>query len=348
MKPQTVAFLSIVAMSLSPVRATYAAAAEITVAEVAKDIVVFRAPDIGNLYVEGNSVAVIGTREVLVFDTNARPSSALSVLSQIRRITNKPVRRVVNSHWHPDHWSGNGIYARAFPDVEIIATSATREYMARTAPSMRYTLRKGLKAHQRALASSATPRDEDRAALRVEEDFLAEFDQLDVVLPNVTFDGHLTLRNDGRTIELLTMYGDASSVAVAYLPREKVILAGDVIIYPLPYTPNGYLISRWLDSLKSVRALNVDTIVPGHGPVLKDFVYLDLLIELISAVKSNVEAALESGVLTADLQQAVQLPAVRDKFMAHTGSSAEDVTGFIQELIVKVAQESRDGAQFRP
>jgi hypothetical protein len=39
------------------------------------------------------------------------------------------------------------------------------------------------------------------------------------------------------------LFGDASSVAVAYLHREKVLLAGDLVIYPLPYTPNGYLIS---------------------------------------------------------------------------------------------------------
>ena len=338
--------LAIGAMFLLPAFPT--AATEIAVAEVAKDILAFHAPDIGNLYVEGNSVAVIGTGEVLVFDTNARPSSALAVLSQIRRITNLPVKRVVNSHWHPDHWSGNGIYARAFPGVEIISTSATREYMARTAPSMRYTLRKAFKAHQQALAASADPGDLERTALRAEEAFLAEFDQLDVVLPNVTFDGKLTLRNDGQTVELLTLYGDASSVAIAYLPREKVVLAGDLIVYPLPYTPNGYLISRWLESLRAVRALNASTIVPGHGPVLRDFDYLDLLIELISAVKASVEAALESGVLTADLPQAVQVEAVRDKFAAHTGSSAADITSLIQGLIAKVAQESRDGAQFRP
>src|SRR5262249_10458698 len=57
-----------------------------------------------------NSVAVICDRDVLVFDTDTRPSSARLVLAAIRKITPKPVRFVVNSHWHPDHWSGNDVY----------------------------------------------------------------------------------------------------------------------------------------------------------------------------------------------------------------------------------------------
>lgn len=322
-------------------------AGDIAVVEVAKGIYLFRAPDIGSLYVDGNSVAVINERNVLVFDTGARPSSARAVLSEIRRLTDKPVTRIVNSHWHPDHWSGNEIYAQAFPGVEVVATKATRAYMARTVQSMRYVLRKGVNAHRQSAAAADTGSDE-RAALRVEEKFLAEFEQLQPVLPNVTFDGRLVVQDAPRTFELSTLFGDASSVAVVYLPLEKVLLAGDVIIYPLPYTPNGYLISRWLESLRSIRAMDVAAIVPGHGPVLKDAVYLDLLIELISQVTEQVERALEAGVLTADLQRALHLESIGARFRSLTEVSDADLSGFIQELVTKVAQESRDGAQFRP
>src|SRR5215471_9475727 len=86
-----------------------------------------------------NSVVIVNENDVVVFDTNTRPSSARLILAEIRKITDKPVRYVVNSHWHPDHWSGNEVYARAFPNVEIIATEQTRQYMQTVAnefPSM--------------------------------------------------------------------------------------------------------------------------------------------------------------------------------------------------------------------
>jgi glyoxylase-like metal-dependent hydrolase (beta-lactamase superfamily II) len=80
-----------------------------------------------------NSVAVVTDSDVLVFDTDTRPSSARLILAEIRKLTDKPVRYVVNSHWHPDHWSGNEVYADAFPGLEIIATRYTRDVMQNVA-----------------------------------------------------------------------------------------------------------------------------------------------------------------------------------------------------------------------
>jgi glyoxylase-like metal-dependent hydrolase (beta-lactamase superfamily II) len=156
-----------------------------------------------------------------------------------RRLTDKPVSRIVNSHWHPDHWSGNAVYTRAFPDVKVMATTATRDYMTRTVHSMRYALRKGLNAHRQSATSGASASDAG-ATLRIEE------------------------------------------------------------------------------SLRSIRAMDVVAIVPGHGPVLKDSEYLDLLIELLSQVTVQVEHALETGVLTADLPRALHLESIGSRFRAGT------------------------------
>jgi monoamine oxidase len=87
----------------------------------------------------GNSVVVINESDVLVFDTFSRPSSARQVLAEIKKLTPKPVRYVVNSHWHPDHWSGNEVFAAEFRGLEIIASEETRRFMLNIAnawPSM--------------------------------------------------------------------------------------------------------------------------------------------------------------------------------------------------------------------
>ncbi|MES2917616.1 MAG: MBL fold metallo-hydrolase, partial [Pseudomonadota bacterium] len=78
---------------------------------------------------DGNAVAIIGSDGVLMFDTNGTPAAAEAVLREVRAITNQPVRYVVNSHWHWDHWYGTEVYRRAFPDVRVIAHEKTRQMM---------------------------------------------------------------------------------------------------------------------------------------------------------------------------------------------------------------------------
>jgi len=99
----------------------------------------------------GNSVVIVNDDDVLVFDTLARPSTARAVLAEIRKITNKPVRYVVNSHHHPDHWSGNEVYARQFPNLEIIASEESRQFMMTIANAWPPVFAKRLNANQAAL-----------------------------------------------------------------------------------------------------------------------------------------------------------------------------------------------------
>src|ERR1700728_4561924 len=99
---------------------------------IADGIFLFISPDQDPIEVDGNSIVVVNEHYVLVFDTNVLPSSARAVLAEIRKITDKPVRYVVNSHWHPDHWDGNEVYAKEFPNVEIIASAETRRLMENT------------------------------------------------------------------------------------------------------------------------------------------------------------------------------------------------------------------------
>jgi glyoxylase-like metal-dependent hydrolase (beta-lactamase superfamily II) len=76
--------------------------------------------------VSGNSLVVIGDDSVLVVDTGQFPSLARAEIVEIRRLTALPVRYIVTTHWHPDHWTGNGEFARAYPGVSIIGTENTR------------------------------------------------------------------------------------------------------------------------------------------------------------------------------------------------------------------------------
>src|SRR5215510_2197249 len=96
---------------------------------IAEGIVLFVTAPYGDVGLDGNSIAILSRDGVFVFDSNGTPAAADAVLGEIRTLTDRPVRYVVNSHWHWDHWYGTEVYQRAFPDLRVIAHEKTREMM---------------------------------------------------------------------------------------------------------------------------------------------------------------------------------------------------------------------------
>src|SRR5689334_12057209 len=78
------------------------------------------------LTVNGNSVFIINDDDVVVVDTTLTPGTAREIIAEIKKLTHKPVKYVINTHWHDDHIMGNAAYREAFPGVEFIAHTATR------------------------------------------------------------------------------------------------------------------------------------------------------------------------------------------------------------------------------
>src|SRR5580704_10139572 len=100
---------------------------ERTVTKVADGIYVIRHQDAPNGFPQGNTTVIIGDRDVLVVDACYLPSSARDDIAQIRQWTDKPVRYLLNTHWHADHTRGNFVYADTFPSISILSQTATRE-----------------------------------------------------------------------------------------------------------------------------------------------------------------------------------------------------------------------------
>ena len=92
-----------------------------TVTKLAEGIYLIRHKNAPDHFSQGNTVVIIGDTGVLVVDSCYLPSSAREDIAQIRQWTNKPVRYLLNTHWHNDHNQGNAAYADAFPELTIIA-----------------------------------------------------------------------------------------------------------------------------------------------------------------------------------------------------------------------------------
>jgi glyoxylase-like metal-dependent hydrolase (beta-lactamase superfamily II) len=111
-----------------------------------------------------------------------------------------------------------------------------------------------------------------------------EFRELKRKGPNVTFDHELDLDLGNREVELKFLgRGNTVGDAIAYLPKEKILITGDLVDHPVPYLGGGFPVEE-IATLKKMAELDVDVMVPGHGEILKGKAFLLQEIEFIEAV----------------------------------------------------------------
>jgi cyclase len=195
------------------------------------------------------------------------------IIARLRELTRKPVRYVVNTHFHWDHWHGNEAYPAAYPDAEIITNQITREAMLmkglkriqdhmRQVPNEIATLKADL-----AAATTPTQRARLEADLRLAESYLDEVRALRPALPTIAFERTMKLYRRDREIHLLHL-GRAHTVGdvFVYLPQEKVVITGDAVIGWTPFMGDGYP-DEWGATLDRLAQLDFTHIIMGHGTV---------------------------------------------------------------------------------
>ena len=156
------------------------------------------------------------------------PAASAAVLAEIRKLTDKPVKYVVNSHWHWDHWYGTEVYQQAFPGLRVVAQEKTRELMM--GPALEFNrpgIERDLPGYIAGLERSA-PNSNELAEARF---FLDQKKNVHHVFPNVTYTSQMTVFLGEREIRILH-YGRAvtpSGDTLLYLPREKIVITGDLL-----------------------------------------------------------------------------------------------------------------------
>jgi glyoxylase-like metal-dependent hydrolase (beta-lactamase superfamily II) len=241
----------------------------------------------------GNTTVIIGDREVFVVDSCYLPSTAREDIAQIRQWTNKPVAYLLNTHFHNDHNNGNKAYVDAFPAAAIIAQEETKRDMDLIQPGNIERTPKHMAAQIAALKQGKLPNgraltdDEKKEVAGIlprMERTEAEFEAMVYQPPTLTFTDKLDLDLGNREVQVKHLgRGNTPGDTIAYLPKEKILIAGDLLVYPIPYTFDGYP-AEWAQTLEKMSRLDAGTIVPGHGAVLHDKAYLNLMIDLLNSV----------------------------------------------------------------
>ena len=275
-----------------------------TVTKLAEGVYEIRHPDAPDTFPQSNTTVIIGEKAVLVVDSCLLPSTARQDIQQIKQWTEKPVTYLVNTHWHFDHTLGNATYAAAFPAIQIIAQRETQKTIAAFNPGAveRYPQRE--ESFKKILESGkdfdGTPlteaaRRDYQHSLEGLAPVVAEMKGATQLAPNVAFDRELTIDLGNRVVQIKFLgRGNTAGDAVIYLPKEEILATGDLLDHPVPYMFGGFPVD-FVKTLRVMMEIDAQTIVPGHGEVLHDKSYIELVANFQNAVNIEVEKLINEG-----------------------------------------------------
>ena len=211
---------------------------------VAEDVYVFTS----QLYAQVNAGAIVGQDWSILIDTLAYPEETREIRDFLEVRLSKPVRYIINTHYHSDHTLGNCW----FPNATILSHSLCRTLLDTKG---RQTLATAKRTHR-------------------------ELRNLQIVLPNVVFEkGTLGLQIGRRSIKLFHLPGHSPDGIGVLLVEDKVLFSGDILM-PLPYVVDGDFY-KTIESMKRIPAMNLENLVQGHGETF-------LRGEVTSKVKDNI------------------------------------------------------------
>jgi len=188
-----------------------------------------------------NASIVIGQNGVLVIDTLVSAKEAQRFLADIRKVTNKPIKYVVNTHYHLDHAFGNSEFAKL--GAVIISSNADRDNMAKY--------------------GEETLKNAENFGLTAQD-----MKGTSIVLPGLTFNNRMTIHLGDETVELIYVTPSHTTGSIlTYIPRHKLLFVGDNLFTDYhPYIADADL-KGWIKILDFIDKMDVTTIIPGHGPL---------------------------------------------------------------------------------
>jgi glyoxylase-like metal-dependent hydrolase (beta-lactamase superfamily II) len=301
---------------------------------------------------DSNAAIILLDDGVLVVDTHNSPSTARTVIAEIRRLTPLPVRYVVNTHWHGDHTQGNRAYREAFPGVLFLAHRNTREDVEkRGIPDLAEQLRtvpQQIDAAEKQLASglrrdgqplSDAQKEQLRGAIARRTAHLAQLrDVGEVAVPDVTSEDTLTLHRGADPVRLLHFPGHTRGDVVIHLPRQRVLITGD-LLDDLPFTGHGSP-AALVQTLDQFALLEWDVMIPGHGSVRRGREHLQQVRALFASVVEQTRAGIAAGLSKEDTVKRVDVEPF-EKYFVTDDASRRYFNFFMVEAVQRAYDEAK-------
>lgn len=260
---------------------THKAAPEITLRQVA--------PGLHFLfdYASSNASFLVTDEGVLVVDTRQHVRDGEDLIARIRKVTDKPIKWVVNSHFHADHYLGNPAFKAA--GATIVAHRETAMLMQKL---------HGKEVSRRGGFFKSRGYDPKDVAL---------------VMPDVTFDHEMTIRLGGHYIRLVYL-GPGQQIGDTFVlfPRIRAVHTPGAFAQRswanTVFTPS---VDGWVAVLRRLASMDVETVLPAHGDVAKQ-ADLDEAARFLSALDSSVRAAIAKNISADDTVRALAFEQYKD------------------------------------
>jgi cyclase len=285
---------------------------------------IYSAIGTGTMNVGSNSAVIVNRDEVMIVDSHISPESGRAMLQELKAITDKPVRFLINTHFHYDHTNGNQAFP---PGVDIIGHEFTRRKLTGDIleKGMFADLLKGLPKQIDDLnaraASEPDPAVKARLAQQVpvQTAFANSLKDLKVTPPNVTLVDRMTLFRGDREIRLLYLgHGHTGGDVVVFLPKEKVLCTGDLLVHDVANLIDGY-VDEWPDALEKLRPLDFVDVIPGHGDPFKGKERIDWFQAYLRDLWKQGRALHEQKIAAADAAKRIDMTAHTAHYPAITG-----------------------------
>lgn len=295
--------------------------------KVSENIYAFIPPNPLKDYVDGNSVVIITSEGLVVIDTRTDTKCALEEIGEIKKLSPLPVKYIINTHWHYDHILGNEAFKNAWPEATIIAHSNCLKQMEENVPAalqlepgasndlikqFRAELETGIGADSLPLIDYDKLRH--RQTIADLEDYISH-PIPKYIKPDITFDSSLTIALGGENIHISHWgNGHTTGDAMVWLPEKKILVTGDNVVAPVPYSLGNYVQGQ-LEILEKIKTADADIIIPGHGPVQYDKTYISIVIDLFRSAESKVKDCYSKNMSVEECIKFVHFDEFRDKFV---------------------------------
>jgi cyclase len=265
-----------------------------------------------------NAAVFVRSKDVVIVDAHSKPSAAAALLAQIKReVTTKPVRYVINTHFHWDHTQGNHAYTQTGSKVDFIATSATKHLMSDLAITRMKASADAVpqqidKLRDRA-AHATSPEEKAFCSdqIRQMESYLAELKNYQLELPTITFDKSYALSDPAFDLHL-DFHGHAHTAGdlFVFCPQRRAMATGDASHGWLPNIADGFP-RGWPHTIDEVSQADFTHILSGHGPLQSDRTVMMNQRNYIEELTEKVEEGKKAGMALTEMQQRFTVASLR-------------------------------------